>query len=195
MSEKNKAEKFLNDGSKWSNGELIEIPSKKYLKETLNADENVYLSVDIAFYKNNGKRIEGRIQEIDGLLLSETDEIESIISMKINKKRHSFDTDNDKLLLMKNLPDNGIEMKNYILNNDQLKKLSNTIKNEAVEAKIIYTDLRTGREITEPPSIFKYKIKSSYDAINSFEKIHPETFNTTKEILIESSYQSIKNKF
>ncbi len=28
-----------------------------------------------------------------------------------------------------------------------------------------------------------------------FQKIHPEILNTTKEALIESTYQSLKNKF
>lgn len=89
------------------------------------------------------------------------------------------------------LPDNGLELKNYILNNEQLNKLSPTIKNEAIKAKIFYTNLRTGKDIIESPTTFRLKIKESYDFINNFQKIHPETLNTTKGILIESSYQSI----
>ena len=108
---------------------------------------------------------------------------------------HSFTIDNTKLNLMKNLPDNGIDMKNYILNTPELNKVSSNIKNNAVEARIVYKDLRTGIEIKELPSVFKLKIKSSYDPINNFQKIHPEILNTTKTELIESSYQSIKNKF
>lgn len=131
-----------------------------------------------------------------GLLIDNTDEIQEIISMKLNSGKHSFSTDNAKLVnVMKNLPDSGSEMKNYILNNSELNKVSNEIKNNAVEAKIVYTDLKTGKEIKELPSVFKLKIKASYDAINDFKKIHPEILNTTKEELIESSYQSIKNKF
>ncbi|GAA3734897.1 hypothetical protein GCM10022422_17260 [Flavobacterium ginsengisoli] len=195
LSKKSRAEKFLNDGARWSNGQLVEIPSENYLKATINADENVYLSVDIAFYNKKDVRISGMIQEIDGLLINNsTDKIEDIISMKLAKRRHSFDTDKNKLTLMKNLPDDGLEMKNYILNNP-LFTLSDDIKNNAIKAKIIYTDLKTGEEMIVSPSIFKLKIKSSYDPIENFQKIHPETLNTTKEILIESSYQSIKNKF
>lgn len=191
-----RAEEFLNEGKNWRNGQLVEIPSQNYLKETINANENVYLGIDIAFYNNKGIKISDTVQEIDGLLIDNSDEITKIISMKLNSGKHNFSTDNKKLInVMKNLPDNGIEMKNYIVNNAELNNLPLKIKNHAVEAKIIYTDLRTGKEVKISPSLFKLKIKTSYDAINDFQKIHPEIFNTTKEELIESSYQSIKNKF
>ncbi|MCD9575458.1 hypothetical protein [Flavobacterium soyae] len=158
--------------------------------------ENVYLSVDIVLYNKNGKRISGMVQEIDGLLIKNNNEIDKIISMKLDVDYHRFKKDNIKLTqIIRDLPDDGLELKNYIINNDHLKKLSNTIKNDAVEAKILYIDLRSGKEIIESPTVFRSKIKASYDPVSDFQKIHPETFNTTKDILIESSYQSIKNKF
>ena len=114
----------------------------------------------------------------------------------MNQNKHNFGLDHDKLTkIMKNLPDNGTEMKNYIINNPELNALPQKIKNNAVEAKIIYKDLRTGKKMNDYPSQFKLKIRESYDVFNDFKKIHPETLNTTKEQLIESSYQSIKNKF
>lgn len=191
-----RAKEFLDDGDNWSNGLLVEIPAQNYLKSIINSNENVYLSIDIAFYNNKGKKISALIQELDGLLINNnTGKIEEIISMKLNGNRHNFSTDELKLNLMKDLPDNGINMKNYILNHPLLNKVSLNVKENAVEARIIYTDLKTGIEIKELPSVFKLKIKPSYDVINDFQKIHPEVLNTTKTELIESSYQSIKNKF
>jgi hypothetical protein len=56
------------------------------------------------------------------------------------------------------MPDNGIELKNH------LRAYFNNVKIDVdaiVEAKIIYVDIRTGKEVTEIPSVFKLKIKNS----------------------------------
>ena len=190
---KKRAMDFVEDGNAWSSGELIEVPSKQFLKTNLSNNEDVYVNIDIAFYGLNG-RIGGKFQEIDGLRYSKvTGEIEKIISMKLPDK-NSWGKDFKKLTdYFRNMPDNGIELKNH------LRAYFNNVKIDVdaiVEAKIIYVDIRTGKEVTEIPSVFKLKIKNSdlYIQQNNFERFHPESFGTNKSDLLESSYQSIKNK-
>ncbi|KLT67798.1 hypothetical protein [Flavobacterium sp. ABG] len=192
-----KAVSFLANGGRWSNGELVEIPAIPFLKKTVSSTENVYLGVDLAFYDIKNVKITPKtVQELDGLLIdTSTGKIDKIISMKLGSDQHKFGKDKIKLVqYMRDLPDEGIDLKNYILNTPALNNLPSKIKNNAFRAEITYTNLRTGIKESELPSVFRLKIKPDYN-IDEFLKIHPETLNTTKDILIESSYQSLKNKF
>ncbi|MBW1656762.1 hypothetical protein [Flavobacterium quisquiliarum] len=114
--------------------------------------------------------------------------------MKLDAGAHNAKMDFKKMQnVMRNLPDNGSELKNYIISTPLLKAVKTKV-DEIYEAKIFFKDLRTGKEYNELPSTFRQKIKLSYDQINDFQKIDPEVLNTSKDELIESSYQSVKNK-
>jgi len=193
-SKKGKAIEFLNDGNRWSNGKFFEDVNKEILLKEMTLNEDIYISVDIAFYNADGVKISDIIQEVDGLRFNKTSgKIEEIISVKLDKGQHTPGVDNKKVTdYFFNCPDDGLVLKQYIVDKLKLKVKK---YDAAVEAKIIYTDLKTGKEISVPPSIFKQRIKGNLDYSSEyFQKIHPETMNITKHDLIESIYQSLKNK-
>lgn len=111
--------------------------------------------------------------------------------MKLPNK-NSWEKDVKKLTeYFFNLPDEGQQLRNYIENILQLKQIDVP---KIATAKIFYNDLRTGKEFKISPSQFKLRIKSNYTQSTDFERFHPETFGTTKDDLLESSYQTFKNK-
>ena len=193
--EKQKALDFLTDGVNWSKGDIVEIPALETLSRTAPSHEEIYSAVHIRFYKKNGKPNNSQYYELDGLRLDlNTNKFENIISAKFDPNADlRIQKDIDKLLIyMKNIPDSGIELRNYIITNF---KLPTRAVNNIVSAKIAYLDPITRRLIEIEPSLFRKKIKSSYN-FNDFEVLHVDNFGSTNaDDLYESAYQFFNNKF
>lgn len=192
---KARAIKFLTDGSNWSVGEAIELLSENYLRKKINTFTEVYQSVELKYVNSNDEIFGRRIEELDALIYnSSTNKMEFIVSIKPNPTAHKINKDVEKLLVtMKNIPNSGVDLHNYILNIikdqkyiDAPQKLS-----EVVSVKIKCKNLRTGLEEIFTITDFQSKIPSSISDL----KIHPEVFNSSKNEIIESTYQSMLNKF
>lgn len=124
------------------------------------------------------------------------DLIDNVISIKLPSGKHKAKADFDKLDLMKRLPDdNASGLQNFLESEDSISNDVKKARSNYIRAEIKYTDLRTGEEIKIPPSTFRTKIRPSYNHNSSdFIKIESETLGTTREDLLENSYQTFKNK-
>ncbi|KOS04787.1 hypothetical protein AM493_01055 [Flavobacterium akiainvivens] len=197
--QKANAERFLRLGQNWSNGQLVEIPAKEYLRNFIGSADDVYLSVDFRFIQSDGKVLSSIFQEIDGLIINgSTNKIETLISMKLDFDAHRIGRDFNKLNnYFKGMPDNGEDLRIFLASKPAfLRALTQPTIDQIVTAQIKYTSLRTGIEILdESPSAFRTKIKEIYNINIDGLKIDPPVLNTTRESLLESSYQSLKLKF
>ncbi|WP_141248170.1 hypothetical protein [Flavobacterium sp. ACN2] len=160
--------------------------------------EEGYVSIDIVFYGANGKPLhKGAIRDIDGLIYDiYSQKFETIKSCKLPIKKTSWKEESDFILAYGNIPlrDNTL-IKNFIRNNERLKKLkTDKFINKIESFKFKMKDVRTKKDILMNASDFQQRVKSSYLQSDIIE-INPSTFNTTREQIIEGTYQYLHKKY
>lgn len=195
---KSKAIQYLSLGQNWSLGAVIEILAEPYLSKMINNETNVFTGVDIRFLNANGQAVNRTVQELDFLVYrNSNNKIDILGSIKPELNKHKMKKDLDKLFnYIKPIPDSGTELHTFITD---VLKIQTYIKDpaslsEIQSAKIVYTDLKTNTEVLVAPSVFRQKIPSSSELIESM-KVHPDVFGSTKDEIVESSYQTLIKKF
>jgi hypothetical protein len=198
VANKAKAIKFLDDADRVSIGNYIEKPAIDYIRRSLASYEEGYVSIDIVFYGANGKPLhKGAIRDIDGLIYDiYSQKFETIKSCKLPIRKTSWKEESDILLAYGNIPikDNTL-IKNFIKNNERMKKFkTENFINKIESFKFKMKDVRTKKDIFMNASDFQKRVKNSYLQSDIIE-INPSTFNTTREEIIEGTYQYLHKKY
>lgn len=195
-SNKSKALKYLGNADRVTVGNYIEKPAINFIKRNLISDEKGFVSVDIKFYDKNGKLLnKGSFRDIDGMILK-NNQFENIKSCKLPINATKWEKERDILLAYKNIPNSNIyELRDFLSSNSVLKNIANKdIKSLANSFEFEMIDVSTGQKIFMNPSEFQQKIKSNYFQSN-IQEINPSTLNTTKEEIIEATYQYLHTKY
>ncbi|WP_417942160.1 hypothetical protein [Flavobacterium sp. RS13.1] len=191
----------LRISSKFTKGDFVEKPMKIYLNNLISNDEDVMYSVDILFKKANGTNFKPSIYlDIDAMVVNTSiNKIKTPYSAKLNigdtfksAGTKAYD-DAQKLEFFRNLPEDISQAKSYIIN--QNKKVWKDVSrpqdlNQIFSIEVKYID-KSGQSQTMPLSNFKQKLKSTPYLRNDFIEINPSTFGTTREKLMESTYNRI----
>ncbi|WP_158728095.1 MULTISPECIES: hypothetical protein [unclassified Flavobacterium] len=193
----------LRNSSKFTKGDFVEKPMKIYLNNLLLNDEDVMYSVDILFKKANGTNFKPSIYlDIDAIVVNtSTNKIKTPYSAKLNvgdtfknAGTKAYD-DAQKLEFFRNLPEDISQAKSYIIN--QNKKVWKDVSRPQDLDQIFSIEVRyvnkLGQSQTMPLSSFKQKLKSTPYSRNDFTEINPSTFGTTRDELMESTYNRIIN--
>lgn len=197
QSNKEKAIAYLGDGSKISTGEYIEMPAIDYIKRNLASYEEGYVSIDIMFYGKKDKLLHtSAIRDIDGLIYNNiTGKFEKIYSCKLPTNATKWEEEVGYLLAYGQMPNYDIvEMKNFFISNRLLKTKKIKGFDDIYSFKFKMIDVKTKEKIIMNASEFQLKVKNNYFKFDVSE-INPNSFNTTKERIIEGTYQYLHKKY
>ncbi|MCC9066379.1 hypothetical protein [Flavobacterium piscisymbiosum] len=194
---KEKAIKYLGDGSRVTVGDYIEKPAIDYIKRNLSSYEEGYVSVDIMFYSKNDKLLHtSAIRDIDGLIYNNiTGKFEKIYSCKLPINATKWDEEVGYLLAYGQMPYyDKVEMKNFFVSNQLLKTKKIKGFDDIDYFKFKMINVKTNEKIIINASDFQQKVKNNYFQFDVSE-INPSSFNTTKGEIIEGTYQYLNKKY
>lgn len=200
-SKKIKALEKLKMGNGFTKGDFVEKPMRVYLKNSLSNNEDIMFSVDILFKKADGTPFKpGIYLDIDAMVINTTiNKIKTPYSAKFNigetfesAGKLKYD-DAQKLEFFRNLPQDILQARAFITNEG--KKVWKDISRPQDLDQIYSIEVKYLDKFEKPQTMslsdFKQKLKANSYNRNDFKEINPETFNTTREKLIESLYNRI----